>query len=91
MAKKEKKKLLILAPNKELLRKVRHAFENQETTFTSYCESTNKDRRNATRAILGTDTFPKAIILKQMILADAKLTETEETTTQPTQDTSHDN
>ena len=92
MAKKQKKKILIPVLDNELFLNVRHALEHQGTSFNAYCKNKNIDRRNARRAVIGESTFKKALILKQQILRDAKLTKPKKTTIpQPTQDTRHAN
>lgn len=92
MAKKQKKKPPITTLDNELFLNVRHALEHQGTSFNAYCANKKIDRRNARRAVIGKSTFKQALILKQQILIDAKLTKPKKTTIpQPTQDTSHAN
>lgn len=57
--------------NTELLQRVRYAFERQGTTYSKFCDKNDIDRRNATRAILGTWSGKKANQLKSRILSAA--------------------
>ena len=83
MATNRKKNPLKAEPNRELLIRVRYSLEVLNTSFTEYCEKKNIDRRNATRALLGTWKGRKATKLKQQILRDAKLNKNRLTTGQP--------
>lgn len=62
-----------VTPSERLLKEVRGAFVTKGTSLTAVCRRNNVKRQNATKALVGDWTGPKANVLVRQLLSEAEL------------------